>query len=292
MANCHTVFQTFNTNLNVSATALANLKRAQNSIQEHLEKSFKPLDGYALDRFKVQGSKHFGTMIRRRGEECDIDIGVYVYPHPNVKAESLLRRLHACMENYPQGRFRPTLKNKCVRVEYARNYHIDLPVYFLEKKLGTMNVHLASRREGWLKNDPRDFEKWFKERKQGNLQLVRIVRYLKSWCHTTANEERMPQGVALTALAGLSYKLMDRDDKALLHVLRRIRLKLKKEWSCKMPVAPHDELLRKFSAKDRQAFLLKLIAFIDDGSTALRAKEPYACLLWKRHLGQHFPATL
>lgn len=290
MADCHPIFLEFNKNLNVPAATLAKLKSAQKSIQDYIEKNFKPINGYEFCRFKIQGSKNFGTLIRRRGEKCDIDIGVYVYPKPNAEATSLLRRLYAYIEQYPKNIFKPTLKNKCIRVVYAGNYHIDLPLYYIERKSGVINAHFASRREGWVKNDPRDFENWFKEKKQKNTQLVRIVRYLKAWCHNKSNGERMPKGVALTALAGLLYKPMERDDKALLSILTKIYSKLTKKWSCIMPVLPNDELLRKFSKKDQDSFLMKLASFIADGREAIRLSINDACLLWKRHLGPFFPS--
>ncbi len=289
MANCQLQFLAFDKALNISPTSRKKLGSAHKSVRKHIETYFKKITTrYEFKRFKVQGSKVLGTLIKKYGEECDIDIGVYFYPKPDITAESLLKAVHKAFVVGHSTQFRPELKKRCVRVHYAGKYHIDLPVYYLERLRGRGQAYLATR-DGYIKNDPREFEDWFKVQQQGGTQLVRLIRYLKAWCHHVAEGRRMPQGVALTAMAGQIYKPYERDDEALLNVIRGVEKTLTRKWTCLMPVVPHDEVLKRFTESDKIAFLEKLNLFASDAEKAVKVRSvKSACTYWKNHLGRHF----
>ncbi|KAA9341140.1 CBASS cGAMP synthase [Larkinella humicola] len=288
MANCHNQLLAFNEVLNISKTTQSRLARANKTVCEYIKKLCAD-KGYPFKRFKVQGSKQLGTLIRKYGEESDIDIGVYFFPKPSIEPESLMRALHRFFVNGHGTQTQPELKTKCVRVTYAGSFHIDLPIYYLNDLRGRGKSYLATR-NGWVKSDPLEFEDWFIQQGEQNLgQLVRIVRYLKAWCHHIADNRRVPQGIALTTLAAKLFKPYPRDDQALFHILRSIYKTLLKKWSCIMPVPPNDELLRKFSTADMENFMLQLKLFIMDAQHALHQKEiSTAYRLWKNHLGRNF----
>ncbi len=290
MANCHEQLLLFNQGLNISKTTRTSLASANRAVREHLKKQCAE-KSYPFKRFKVQGSKQLGTLIRKHGEECDIDIGVCFYPKPNITPEALMKAVHRFFANGHSTQTQPELKKKCVRVLYARRIHIDLPIYYLEKPTGKGQAYLATR-QGWAKNDPREFEDWFKEQGRKEItQLVRLVRYLKAWCNHIAGDRRMPQGVALTVLAGTVFKPDARDDIALLTTLTGLSEVLSQKWSCLMPVYPHDELLRRISKADQVHFMQQLSLFIVDAQRAIKTpKSVDAFTLWKKHLGRHFQA--
>lgn len=288
MANCHAQLLVFDEALNISKTTQTSLASASRAIREHVEKQCAEKE-YPFKRFKVQGSKQLGTLIRKHGEECDIDIGVCFYPKPDITPEALMKAVHRFFVNGHSTQTQPELKKRCVRVLYASRIHIDLPIYYLEKPTGKGNAYLATR-QGWMKNDPREFEDWFKEQGgKDRAQLVRLIRYLKAWCHHVGEERRMPQGVALTVLTCAAFKPDVRDDIALLTVLEGLNEQLSNNWTCLMPVYPQDELLRKISKADQAHFLQRLALFIVAAQQALKTrKQADACLLWKNHLGRHF----
>lgn len=288
MANCHVQLLAFNEALNISKTTRTQLASANRTVREHLKKQCVE-KGYSFKRFKVQGSKQFGTLIRKHGEECDIDIGVCFYPKPAITPEALMKAVHRFFVNGHSTQTQPELKKRCVRVPYASRIHIDLPIYYLEKQTGKGMAYLATR-QGWMKNDPREFEEWFKiQGGKDKAQLVRLVRYLKAWCHHIGGDRRMPQGVALTVLAGTFFKPDMRDDVALLSILKDLNKLLMKSWSCLMPVYPHDELLRRISKADQTHFMQQLALFLIDAQQAIKArKSDDAYTLWKKHLGRHF----
>ena len=289
MANCHKQFLEFDGALNISPTMRKRLGAANKTVRQHIRKLCAE-KGYPLRRIKVQGSKQFGTLIRKRGEESDIDIGVYFYPKPDIKPQSLMKAIHTIFANGHRSQTQPEHKKKCVRIPYASGFHIDLPIYYLKGLRGKGKSYLATTRNGWIKSDPREFEDWFQEKKGiDKAQLVRIVRYLKAWCHHIAGDRRVPQGVALTTMAGMFYVSMPRDDEALLHILKGVSKKLSRKWSCKMPIVPKDELLDKFSKADREYFLQQIKLFISDAQNALETRSiKHACTIWRTHLGRHF----
>lgn len=289
MANCHESLLKFSEALNIAQTIKTKLASANKTVRAHIKKECKA-NGYPLRRFKVQGSKQLGTLIRRYGKESDIDIGVYFYPKPEIEPESLIKAMHRFFEKGHATQTQPGKKTKCVRVHYAGTFHIDLPIYYLESLQGKGKSYLATRREGWVKSDPREFEDWFiKQGGKNRPQLVRIVRYLKAWSHHVADEKQIPKGVALTVMAGQLYKPYLRDDEALLQVLKGIDKTLSENWSCQMPVVPKDELLKRFSKTDKDHFMRQLSLFIIDAQKALKSRSQLnACVIWKKHLGRHF----
>lgn len=191
MANCHAQLLAFNHALNISKTTRSSLASANRAVREHLKKQCVE-KGYPFRRFKVQGSKQLGTLIRKHGEECDIDIGVCFYPKPEITPEALMKVVHRFFANGHSTQTQPELKKKCVRVLYAQRIHIDLPIYYLEKPTGIGNAYLATR-QGWVKNDPREFEDRVRQVGGKDIaQQIRLVRYLKAWCHHIGVDRRMP----------------------------------------------------------------------------------------------------
>lgn len=288
MANYHKQFLEFNEALNISPTVKKKLGSANKTVRQHIKKLCAE-KRYPFKRFKVQGSKQLGTLIRRYGEESDIDIGVYFYPKPDMLPRSLMEAMHTIFANGHQSRTQPEHKKKCIRIPYAGKFHIDLPIYYLESSRGKGKSFLATK-DGWVKSDPREFEDWFSEKgSTDKAQLVRLVRYLKAWCHHIADDRRIPQGVALTTMAGTFYRPMLRDDQALLHILKGISRKLSGKWSCRMPVLPKDELLHKFSVSDKAYFLQQIKLFITDAQSAVKMRSvEQASTIWRNYLGRYF----
>lgn len=293
MANCHQQFITYRSNLDIPRTTFDRLKTAQYGVEKQLRKYFDKREGYNVKGFKVQGSKSISTMIRKQGDTVDIDFGIYFYPKPNVQPGTLIERVYDALYDL-RTTYAPTRKNKCVRVVYREEskIHIDVPIFYLEQLRGERNPQLATR-NGWVSSDATEFEVWYKENKGSrNVQLTHIIRYLKGWATHYGQEFEMPKGVAMTVLAAIHHEKQSRDDIAFLETIISIRQTLKKDFSCKMPVKPHDDLLRNINTSPkRQAFLRLLDALIEDGEIAVKTtSKEKAVQLWRKHLGKYFPA--
>jgi len=118
-----------------------------------------------------------GTTIRTRDDECDLDDGCYFIPKPEVKGITLQNWVMDAVNGTVGAT--PVHKNKCIRVNYAAGYHIDLPVYRKERcNDNTEHPELAVRDGEYELSDPREIVQWFNSKKKDNPVLIRLVSYL------------------------------------------------------------------------------------------------------------------
>ncbi|TRX65807.1 cyclic GMP-AMP synthase DncV-like nucleotidyltransferase [Carboxylicivirga sp. M1479] len=286
MSNCHNLFQTFNSDLNISKSKKKKLMTSRDNLRDLIRKYFKENHSEYTPYFAGQGSYSLGTMIRTKDDTCDLDNGVYFFPKPTETGTTLQKWVKEAVKEAASTT--PEHRKRCVRVNYVAEYHIDLPIYY---KTGKDNEeehpHLAVKKEDWSESDPREFNRWFKDIKDDKGQLVRIVRYLKAWGDTRSF--KMPSGITMTVLAANNISYNDRDDISLKETLDNIQSTLNSSWTCVIPTTPGDDLLANFKG-DKDKFLDASEKFIDDATKAIaEANQLNASKKWIKHLGSYFP---
>lgn len=291
MANCNDLFQEFNGKLEFSKKKKDKLITSRKDLQDRIRKHFKENHPEYVPFFWIQGSYKMKTMIRTKEDTCDCDDGVYFFRKPNVSGTTLQKwvkdAVTGASSTVPQHR------KKCVRVIYQDDYHIDLPVYYMLSKDGK-NEHpkLAVKDSEFEESDPKEFVQWFKDNKDTEGQLLRIIRSLKGWCDHKRN--KMPSGLSMTVLAekNIVYE-RERDDLSLKKTLENIELYLKKKWQCKMPTTPQDDLFKDYDEDRKRIFFDNIAEFIADAKMAIKDETDRnkASRLWKKHLGKWFPLT-
>ncbi|RTQ45077.1 hypothetical protein EJV47_26260 [Hymenobacter gummosus] len=288
MANCNKLFLDFNQNLNVLSTKKTKLSTSKKELRRKITDHFKEHHPDYKPKFFTQGSQKLGTVIRIHDDTCDLDDGVYFLCKPDVTATTLQRWVYEAVEDHTSEPAQ--WRKKCIRVTYKADYHIDLPVYYMLEDED--HPHLAVKNEGWQDSDPKEFITWFRKQRDTKGQLVRLVKYLKSWCDWCAH--KMPSGLCMTVLAERNFVANDRDDCALRALLKAIRTDLKREWKCTMPTTPQDDLLSKYSDELKRNFFDALDEFIDDADEAVddEKNQLSASKLWRHHLGPRFPDGL
>ncbi|MGI6572576.1 MAG: hypothetical protein ACOX19_03970 [Fermentimonas sp.] len=118
--------------------------------------------------------------------------------------------------------------------------------------------------------------------------MVRVVRYLKSWCDN--KREDMPSGLAMTILALKYHQENVRDDVSLKFTLIEIEKALKNKFECIMPTTPYDDLFENYSETKKTNFMNNLSSFIEDARKAIDEKNKLKTSnLWRKHLGDRFP---
>ncbi|MFW5983368.1 MAG: CBASS cGAMP synthase [bacterium] len=287
MANCNKLFLDFNEELKITSTKKSNIMTSKNKLREKIKKHFKDNHPEYKPKFKLQGSYRLNTLIRTKEDTCDLDDGVYFLRKPDKTGTTLQKWVKKAVEDATNTP--PEHREKCIRVIYKGDYHIDLPVYYFDKD-NDDHPHIAIKNNGWEESDPKEFLEWFNSKKDDDRQLVRIVKYLKAWCDHKRN--KMPDGMSMTILAEENINFnKDRDDKTLRDTLEKMRDSLKNKFECKVPTTPKDDVFEDYNDTRKNNFLDNLDAFIDDANKAIDEEKNQlrASKLWQKHLGSRFP---
>lgn len=206
--------------------------------------------------------------------EYDIDDGVYLGLGTDkvIVADSL--------KPYTVGSWRPPkalpmsrhkTKPTCVRVRYAGNYHLDLPIYAMS---ASDVPDFFKKGSEPFESDPRGFTTWFQERVNRHGQQLRyIVRYLKAWRDYQQGGAVVASGLALTILTANHFTADDRDDVALVKTVEAIYTYIEWGGSITKPVTPYEDLAADWTDNQRANFLTKLKNLRDRGRDALDEEE-------------------
>jgi len=290
MANSNKLFLDFDKELNVLPAKKTKLSKSKSDLRDRIRKVFKEKHEGYNPTFYIQGSKKLGTMIRTKDDECDLDDGVYFLRDEGVTGTTLQKWVKDAVDD---ATVTPTQhRKKCIRVIYKGDYHIDLPVYYFPEN--SDHPLLAVKDNSLEESDPKDFVDWFMDNKDDNGQLIRIIKYLKSWCDHKRN--KMPSGLAMTVLAEKNIKYNDRDDICLFETLKQIKLSIDDrkslidKFKCVMPTVPYDDLFSDYDDTRKTNFLENLDSFIEDAEKAIEEPNQLkSSKLWKKHLGDRFP---
>jgi hypothetical protein len=295
MSDLHRLFGDFNDNISLSATKKEDLKRGRNALRQKVRDYLKKKD-MKVPNFCGQGSFMMKTVVNPIGDnEYDIDDGIYIKEYKDTDEESwpAVSTVHnwikKAVENHTNQS--PQDKNTCVRVIYAKNYHIDLPSYIIKDNI----ARLAHKTKGWIESDPKAMTDWFiNKNKDTGDQLRRVVKYVKAWKDFQNKDSKQVDlcGLAITILAADNfYYESGRDDKSLLGTLTSIIDELEENFVCYKPVAPMDEdLFAGFSSTKQENILNKLKNFRDALEAAIdEDNEKKACEKLREKLGDRFP---
>lgn len=322
MANCNDLFRIYNSSIRLSEEKRNMLKLVRNSLREKMNSRFsliRDLNNHSLE-FQSQGSFVMDTIITPKDDDYDLDDGVYFIGSLNQNERPTPQQFHNGVliavgtdDNFATV----TDKETCVRVSYEKEkFHIDLPIYYANKT----NPELAHLKENWILSNPIKFIVWFEQKAESgfreelivekkmfsneyrtwlddirkkDVQLRRIVRYLKAWGDDLRGD--MPPGIVMTILAAENYEPSDRDDVALKNTLIKIREYLNNNnCKCLRPTAPvGEDLFENYSNTKKQYFLDRLDTFIESAKQAINhPNQKDACYKWQKHLGSRFPCSI
>jgi hypothetical protein len=196
------------------------------------------------------------TMVKSETETSDVDDGA-VFTRESLKgdrggdkspsdAKEMVRKALASGTTFKTP---PEVRSNCVRVYYNDGFHVDVPVYRSYEEGGKSFKQLAS--SSWVSSKPEDITDWFKgqvttkspDTIKGR-QMRRVVRLLKYWSKSRSSWN-MPSGFVLSVLSDDAYQTggwKERDDQALLAVMRQIKNRITYDEKVYRPVAPRDEI--------------------------------------------------
>jgi hypothetical protein len=289
MASCHDLFREYFEKIKLTSSKKSSLRKSRDGTRSQIRTYFKETRKEDVPKFKGQGSYYMVTTINPLDGEYDIDDGVYLQNLPIDKkqwpsAETVHGWIKEAVED--QTNTPPEDKATCVRVIYAGEYHVDLPIYGIYDG----NAYLAVKGDKqWNSSEPIKLGDWFLGRvKKNGEQLRDIVLYFKAWADKKPN--KMPSGLILTVLAEGNYCADERDDVAFSKTIEDIYAEIKDSFSVKNPIDESEELTDRLSSTQKSNFRAALQTLVKSGKEALDEKdEKKASEIWQKEFGDRFP---
>lgn len=278
------------------------LQTSWNSMADHLRPTLKAKHGYSISTW-LQGSYKYGTLIKpvHSDEAYDVDLGVYFEWTDKEDAEPTAQQLRTWVQDeiklYAETCAELAFvteppKDRCSRANYERQFHIDTPVYHLNRDNDARR--LACLNGAWEDSDPKAFYKWFKSAISADEreQVRRLVRYLKAWAAVSFDDapEARPTSIFLTVLVTDGFNnisLLRRlwssldDDDALIAVIKNMHAKLLEDKRVQNPSADEEENLNRMSAQAWDIFFERMNQLLDIAERADSAEdEASAAVIW------------
>lgn len=216
---------TFHEIISLDSNKKMELRKSRNALRDRIRWYFRNVLKIPAPKFRGQGSYSMGTTVNPLDGEFDIDDGVYLLHLDSSDAGTLPTpdTAHRWIVNATEGhtKEKPVDKKTCVRVRYAGQYHVDLPLY---GKKGSEYLLAENGHKGWHASDPLALTDWFLSSvKRCGEQLHRTVRLLKAWADFQSGRRgKMPSGLILTVLAVQNIRLDSRDDICLAQTVEAI----------------------------------------------------------------------
>ncbi|MFG6432569.1 CBASS cGAMP synthase [Roseateles sp. LYH14W] len=277
------------------------LQSSWNTLADHLRSSLKAKHGYTISTW-LQGSYKYGTLIKpvHPDEAYDVDLGVYFEWEGDEDVTPTAQQLRTWVQEEIKL-FAGTCedlksvseppKPRCSRANYVRQFHIDTPVYHLNRD--SDERRLACLDGTWEDSDPKAFYKWFKNAVDSGErdQVRRLVRYLKAWAAVSFDDvpQARPTSIFLTVLVTESFKKIGTltrfigidDDDALIEVVRNMHARLLEDKHVQNPASDIDENLNRMNAEAWDVFAARLNQLLDIAERADVAEdEAAAAVIW------------
>lgn len=295
MANCHKQFSTFHGKIELNSSSKTKLEQGRDAIRDLIRASFKEKERNPVPTFKEQGSFAMQTIVNPlAGEEFDLDDGVYLQ-HLDKKSKAewpSTETAHKWICDAVDGHTKkpPIDKRTCVRVVYAGDYHIDLPIY---ADLNEKNMLAVKGVRSWHPSDPVEITKWFKDAVSTNgKQLQRTVRYFKAWADHNAKGGKLPSGLILTVLAVQNFRANERDDQCFANTATAIHNAISAVFHVTNPTDAAEELTSRLDTDQKKRFQDAIANLATEGQKALDSeKTSEASKIWNKRFGDRFPTV-
>lgn len=291
MADCHDLFQTFHDRIKLPPSKKEDLREARDALRKRVKKHFKEVLKSNVPKFWIQGSYAMATIANPLDGEYDIDDGLYLqnldankdkWPTTSIVHDWICKAVEGHTDEDPVD------KRTCVRVIYAGQYHVDLPIYGANNSL----YYLAEKgKNGWNESNPKALTEWFKNEVQAKGEQLRtVVRYLKAWADYKENKIKMPSGLFLSVLAGDHYESYERDDSSLGATVKNIFGMVSNNFVVNNPVDPKEDLAKHLTEAQKENFKSPLSNLLVSAGKALKEDDKKkASQIWQKELGERFP---
>lgn len=196
MSACNDAFKAFlSDHVNLNQTRWNNLLSRVSTLNDFVNND-DAVGECVTEDVIPQGSYARRTIIRPiDGKDYDADVLVPMDEVDGWEPEDYVPALHRAFESSARYVGKSTMKKRCLRVQYADAFHVDL-VPFVDRAGARYITHRTDNR--WIMQDPTALTEWFEGQNRatdGNLiKVVRLVKYLRE------NSSAEIPSVVLTAL--------------------------------------------------------------------------------------------
>ena len=278
--------------VNLNQGRLDRLETAVNAVSAYLRDN---LPGY--QKMEKQGSYALGTLIKPvdDNDEYDADIQIVMNPNSQWEAKDYVLAINRSLAGNKTYADKLRLKTRCVTVDYAGNFHLDVvPRATIKGKHYVCN-RIDNKFE---ETDGNGYRDWFNERNHitgGNLKrVVRLLKHLRDHKNSFT-----AKSILLTTLAGNTIRPADEGTEAvstvadaLETILSRMNDYLQRHPNMpeiKNPVLPTENFNRHWDQRRYANFRDRIQSY---AATAKRAKvEPSAekaIKAWQELFGDSF----
>lgn len=203
-------FQRFHEGISLNPTRAKRIQRAVNSVTKFTNAD-RPLQQYVLGPPIRQGSFATNTVVRPLNDSVEYDVDLLLPMDFNRFPDGFFnaKRDPDYILPYLQDRLRTNYsarlerKNKCVRINYAGDFHIDLvPAHVSNGMAGPFEI--CDRSEGeFVETDPVAYVEWVKNLdNQFGGRFTKGIQMLKRWRDFRCGARNGPSSMHLTVLAG------------------------------------------------------------------------------------------
>ena len=291
MANCHDLFSAFHDAVALSPSDRERLRKARDALRALITAAFREAGRTPVPEFRQQGSYTMKTIVRPIEGEFDLDDGVYLQHLDNTDNRNwpTPETVHGWVFDAVKGHTKdlPLDKRTCVRVTYAGDYHVDLPIYAV---LGAELLHAEKGQRGWHASDPGPLTNWFvgAVRAHGE-QLRRMVRYCKAWADYSSRRGKLPGGLVFTVLVNESFSAHERDDVCFGRLARVLYDRMLASPQVLNPCDPSEDLCDQHDEARHRRFVESLRCLSDAAAKALSAgSKADACRQWREEFGERW----
>ena len=188
--------------VNLNPARNERLKSGIRGVSEHLAQN---LDGF--QEIESQGSHALRTITRLVNDhEYDVDRLLYMDYDPRMKPKDYIDKVYWCMKQNATYADKVRRKKRCVVVEYAGNFHLDIVPCV---SIGGREYICNRQTNEFEPTDGAGFRDWFNAKNgitHGNLKRVaRLMKYLRDYKQTFT-----APSILLTTLIG--YAVSDSED--------------------------------------------------------------------------------
>jgi hypothetical protein len=184
------------------------------------------------------------------------------------------------------------IKKRCVRINYAGDFHLDVVPAESEGLSGT-SMQIPDKQGRWIVTDPKGLIKWVNEKElECGGRFKHIVKYLKWWCKAVASENASVSSSVLTVLVGNHVASGASDAEALVETMGSLS-----EWLSSLsrkPAVTHPtiatDMAEQWKDSEFKAFRSSFANAAETAKAALDEVDKSKSVgLWQKLFGDQFP---